>query len=528
MDKKKYLIEKIRKFENKYFNEDQKKMAISILENAPEQEVQAYADFIFMKRRTGFGFDYSPEIAKGRLVTLKEDIKKRINVNDNINDDENKLIIGDNYNALKALLITHKEKIDVIYIDPPYNTESAKTDGNRSSKEGESAKFIYKDKFGRGGWLNMMKARLTLASDLLSPDGVIFVSIDDSEQAYLKILMDEIFGEDNTLAAIVVQKKSGGGQSKSYYKGHDHLFVYAKNANRKKEFFVAHENPQFRKIEIKGKMFGYYPDSIRKMHGKFDRSKLKDGEIDHRNVFLEDYKITFDINKQKEIEKKLKSGEYITVPFEKLGTNMIVKAEPWENIESKKLAYSIITSWTTEGQSEFDDILMSKRGDDNWFEAPKPVSLIKYILEYNLPKSGIVLDFFAGSGTTGQATMELNREDNGNRKFILCTNDENEIAQKITYERLYRTIKGKTSDGKKDFNWIKNNKPYSNEKLRVIKIEDETKISLDQDINPSLYKEAKNGLILLDSKYNKENLNLYYDLAALNPLENDDDKMKGN
>lgn len=151
MNKKKHLINKIKIFDNKYFNEDQKKIAISILESAPEEEVQAYADFIFMKRRTGFAFDYSPEIAKGRLITLKEDIDRRINVGDKLEEDENKLIIGDNYNALKSLLVTHKEKIDVIYIDPPYNTESAKTDGNQSSKEGESSKFIYKDKFGRGG-----------------------------------------------------------------------------------------------------------------------------------------------------------------------------------------------------------------------------------------------------------------------------------------------------------------------------------------------------------------------------------------
>ena len=148
-----------------------------------------------MKRTVGFGFDYSPEIAKGRIVLLEEDKKRRINVGDEVTADENKLIIGDNYNALKSLLCTHKGKIDVIYIDPPYNTERASEEGNYSSKEKQGeGRFLYKDKFGRTGWLTMMKDRLHKAKDLLSEDGIIFVSIDDNQHAYLKILMDQIFG----------------------------------------------------------------------------------------------------------------------------------------------------------------------------------------------------------------------------------------------------------------------------------------------------------------------------------------------
>lgn len=155
MSKKNILIEQIKQFDTKYFNEDQKTIAINILKNAPEQEAQSYADFLFNKRRTGFAFDYSPEISKGRLITLREDKNRRINVNNIISEDESKLIIGDNYNALKALLVTHKEKIDIIYIDPPYNTESAKNEGNsddnKSYKTGSSKKLMYKNKFGRAG-----------------------------------------------------------------------------------------------------------------------------------------------------------------------------------------------------------------------------------------------------------------------------------------------------------------------------------------------------------------------------------------
>lgn len=145
------LIKQINSFNNSYFNEDQKRMMVKILENAPEGEAKSYFDFLKLKRKTGFAFDYSPEIAMGRIITLKEDKNKRINVSDEVSDDENKLIIGDNYNALKSLMVTHKHKIDIIYIDPPYNTGAARKEGNNSYKSGSATKFNYKDKFGRGG-----------------------------------------------------------------------------------------------------------------------------------------------------------------------------------------------------------------------------------------------------------------------------------------------------------------------------------------------------------------------------------------
>ena len=154
MNKKEQIINQINDFENQYFNEDQKRIMIDIIQNAPAEKAQVYFDFLKYKRKNGFTFDYSPEIAMGRIIKLYEDQERRINVNDKVTKDENKLIIGDNYNALKSLLITHKNRINIIYIDPPYNTESAKIDGNQSSKEGIASKFIYKDKFGRGGWFS--------------------------------------------------------------------------------------------------------------------------------------------------------------------------------------------------------------------------------------------------------------------------------------------------------------------------------------------------------------------------------------
>ena len=546
MNKKQHLINKVNSFEEKYFNEDQKKIAIKILENAPEKEVQAYADFIFMKRRTGFAFDYSPEIARGRLITLREDKKRRINVNDEINNDENKLIIGDNYNALKTLLITHKNKIDVIYIDPPYNTEAAKKDGNQSSKENYVSKFIYKDKFGRGGWLNMMKARLTLAKDLLTNKGIIFVSIDDSEQSYLKVLMDDIFGENNFINQLVwVSNKKGRQISNSAFsKTYEYILMYSKQS------IDSFDNFKIDRVWAEKYMPAIYTQKKystgEDSNGKFTfKNELHNTNIKlfnlktRKNLFFPIYTngINISIKPKKNWKKlippknqngiqgvwrwskeKIEKEYYDLHVVEKFGKFKIYTKIRDNLYNTKDLILSSQLT-TKSGSNE----LISLNIDE--FEFPKPSNLIKFLLKLISNKNCFVLDFFAGSGTTGHAVMKLNKEDKGNRKFILCTNNENNIAYNVTYERLHRIIMGYTFKEKKsNFSWLKSNQPYDNEKLRVINIDDSIKISLKQKIKNEIYNDAKNGLKLLDSKYNKNELNLYYDLAALNPLKNEYDK----
>ncbi len=541
------------------------------MKNAPETEVQAYADFLFMKRRTGFAFDYSPEIAKGRIITLREDIGRRINVTDDIKSSENKLIIGDNYNALKALLITHKNSIDIIYIDPPYNTESAKNDGNNDSyKDGSSSKFIYKDKFGRCGWLNMMKDRLTLAKDLLTNDGVIFVSIDDSEQAYLKVLMDDIFGEEHFVGNLAQDKQNSILDQDFIQSNHDYVLVYSKNiqklsfgSDRIRQNKIYEDN--IGKFILKGSITNGNKDSILKKHHlcgytiyynslnndfipvndyNFEAAKKYSTEedrvylpsLERYDLILKGYikirppkriggalgrwtwsfenfvenKEYIYINKNNKIEKKhriltkLKVGDYFDLITEKSNIRSII------NLDTLK--YS---------SSNGANILTSIFGFNIFEITPKNINLIKYLINLNLNKNAIILDFFAGSGTTGHAVMDLNKDDGGNRKFILVTNNENNIAHDITYERLHRIIKGKGTENEKDFKWIKKNEAYKNSELRVINIDDSVRISLDAKIHDNVFEDCKNGLKLLNNKYNKKDLNLYYDLAALNPLEKD-------
>lgn len=534
MSKKNILIEQIKQFDNKYFNEDQKTIAINILKNAPEQEVQSYADFLFNKRRTGFAFDYSPEISKGRLITLREDKNRRINVNDIISEDENKLIIGDNYNALKALLVTHKEKIDIIYIDPPYNTESAKTDGNNDSyKEGTSSKFIYKDKFGRTGWLNMMKDRLTLAKDLMKDDGVIFVSIDDSEQAYLKVLMDQIFGEENFVTIFNwITKVGGGNDSKNIRTVSEYILCYTKGKN----------SSIFDRMDSNNMSTYILEDEFVDTRGKYKKRALHDRGLTYSKKL--DYVINYNSKKYypgvSEINwLQRKKGNHGVKDYQwrwslekynwGMENNFILHEE--DMVYYKQYQFCDNNGQILKRQNVFSNLIDDIKGGEGTtelslifehkkFEHPKPVSLIKHFLKIVKNKNALVLDFFAGSGTTGQAVVELNRDNDENRKFILVTNNENNIAYDVAFERLHRIIKGKGTKKEKDFDWLKNNKPYDDIKLRVINIDDSVKISLDQEkIDETIFEDCKNGLKLLDNEYNKKDLNLYYDLSALNPIE---------
>lgn len=544
MTKKEQLIIKVKNFEEKYFNDDQKRIAISILESAPKEEVQSYADFIFMKRRTGFAFDYSPEIAKGKLITLREDKKRRINVNEEISDEENKLIIGDNYNALKSLIVTHKSKIDIIYIDPPYNTESMSKDGNSSHKTGKANTLLYKNKYGRGGWLNLMKQRLTLAKDLLSKNGVLFMTIDDSEQAYLKVLSDDIFKETNFIGSFPIKSQPNGRILNGILRKHEYILIYKNSINN--EIILKEENDNNKLVSFlrggdnslaKERPKRFYPIIISKeklvsindkeYESIYDENKniFNEFNIDKINKKYSNFQIIWPID-SKGIRKvwqrsfdRFKKELNIKIIYDKLSNS----------IKTMKESETYLSSWLDDKKFSYSHhgaVIMKQILPNSEFRYPKSAHSIKHLIK-SVPqtKKALILDFFAGSGTTGQAVMELNREDGGNRKFILCTNNENDIAHNVTYERLHRIIKGVSfKDNKSDFDWLKNNEIYKEEKLRVINIDDSIKISLDEKIDNKIYEDAKNGLKLLDRKYNKQKLNLYYDLAALNPLENNEDK----
>ena len=327
----------------------------------------------------------------------------------------NFLIEGDNLAALQLLEKTHKGKIDLIYIDPPYNT---------------GHEFIYddecvgsEDSYKHSKWVSFMSTRLEIARNLLSDNGVIFISIDDNEQANLKLLCDSIFDNNNFVGTIIHQRAKGGGQAKHIVKGHDYIHIFAKKISeltlsRKKEIDIT---PKIE--EINGHYYIKNDDVVRKTFGKYDKSM-------DRRCFYEELLQYKGEKKKKEIDAKIASGEYFLE--ERKGMHVICEYLPVEGARAK--LYSIIKVLSEEGKKELNDLEITI------FDYPKPLSLIQQLCDANNNNSSTILDFFAGSGTTGHAVMKLNAEDGGKRRFILCTNNENNICRDVTYERIKRVI----------------------------------------------------------------------------------------
>ena len=365
------------------------------------------------------------------------------------NDGEmNFLIEGDNLAALHLLEKTHKGKIDVIYIDPPYNTGHGD--------------FLYDDNFvdnldafKHSKWLSFIKSRLKIAQKLLSTKGVIFLSIDDNEYCNLKILCDQIFGEHNNLGTFIVKSTPNARDYGFVGKMHEYMLFYAKNQ----------DNVTTNLMPVLDKKFKYKDDL-----GGFNIHPLYNSNEAFTNLNRPNLYYPFYVNPQSI------DGEFYNISLTKEFDNWVEVYPPksvknavqfvwrWGKEKStqnlnkeiigykvddefrivqkmrhdKKLIRSILdsTEYTSrKGTAEVEEIFGNKI-----FSFPKPITLIRDILYMSSMKKSIILDFFAGSGTTGHAVMKLNAEDGGQRKFILCTNNENNICRDVTYERIKRVI----------------------------------------------------------------------------------------
>ena len=545
--KKNEAIKNIYELPSIYMNDNQKSLAKKIILDLQVKEIRPYYDFIMMRTDLGFKFDLAPETLSNRIAVVNQLKNMNINVNSDskAQENENILIIGDNYEALNNLHLVYDGQIDIIYIDPPYNTEKAGEEGNISSSTGVSKKFVYSDKLGRNGWLNMMRERLVLAKDLLSTNGIIFVSIDDNQHAYLKILMDEIFGYSKYINDILwVSNKNGRQISKSCFaKTYENILMYSKSEN----------HLSYKKLERKFAqkiMPLLYEDGKYKIRsdkkGKFIlQCKLHNGNIKkfniktRKNLFYPIY-----TDGKKISVKKFDKSTPLLPPKNKQGVQGVwrwskekVKKDNYDlQVLKDKKGFSIYTKKRNLFYTPKDIIIspkISTRSGSNEmnklqleFDFPKPTSLIKLLISFVSKKNSIILDFFAGSGTTGHAVMQLNREDDGNRKFILVTNNENEIGTKITYERLYKIIKGKSTTGSNDFSWCKKNKPFVNTPLRVFNIKhydvEVNQISTLDNIKDFSIRNLK----LLNPSYDSTDLQVYYDLNGLNPLNEAQKKQK--
>lgn len=365
-------------------------------------------------------------------IPVFTEAKEREIVGNSDSEEYNFLLEGDNLHSLNLLEKTHRGKIDVIYIDPPYNTGSKDFMYN-------DMQVAYEDTFRHSKWLSFMAERLLIAKKLLSKQGMIFISIDDNEYAQLKLLCDSIFGEQNYITALIWQKKKGGGNdSRHVATEHEYIMFYANNKDLLNNLFIPYGDDyatRYKEIDEKGR---YFWDTFKRKSGKqYYPITCPDGTLLENDDNGEP--ISW-LRSEKRFLSDLEEGEARIIKINGKWTVHFKQRQP-EGYKPR----SLITEYgtTSDGATELKKIFNLT----NAFSNPKPVNLIKHLVKFCYSEDITILDFFAGSGTTGQAILELNKEDGGNRHFILCTNNENNICQEVTYQRLKTVITGKRADG---------------------------------------------------------------------------------
>lgn len=440
--KRKDLLSKIEEIRNhiktKLYDENAGKLFGYLNELAAQVNGQKYG-LVFEEHRESID-----DMLEENLPVLTEEKKLFVDGGGELNF----LLEGDNLASLQLLEKTHKGKIDVIYVDPPYNT------GNRD--------FIYdddfvdtNDSFRHSKWLSFMKKRLKIARELLNEKGVLFISIDDNEQANLKLLCDEIFGQENFASMFPWRKRTAKsdvpfGISQDY----EWILCYA---NR--DFIASIEGKDRKYFETED-----FPNRPWRFHDLTTQRTIEERPNSNYTMInpktgdeypvnpIRCWAVTKDTFQQYYNENRIIfPGDY---DFLKISRPVL---RYWKEDDIKKsggnfgrIAVSTkfpdIVGMSQDGTKEITKILQEKA-----FLYPKSLELIKFLLQFSTfnSKSSTILDFFAGSGTTGHAVLKLNSEDGGHRKFILCTNNENSICRDITYQRLKTVITGKRKDGSK-------------------------------------------------------------------------------
>lgn len=413
------------------------------------------------RKKYGLVWDEEKELelvvtqCKEKLPVLKEVKDKEIyNKEDK---SKNILIEGDNYHALSVLNYTHKGKVDVIYIDPPYNT-------GKKDEWKYNDKWVSSDDFYRHSkWLNMMEKRLMLAHNLLKNDGVIFISIDDNEFAQLKLLCDGIFTESNFVGIITWERKRKGSfLSDKFTKKTEYIMIYSKRGKEIKLFGQSsgetEDQPLIKRTNSsKELIIPHILIETKLPDGKYSVGKYGNGTSSIellKEVIVKNGKFINDLHMkgpfiwtQKNTDQEIKLGAKFFIRT----NNFSLRALKGKESQGMKALGSLLTmevGTNEDANEELKNILLEERS----FEYPKPVSLIKLLIQSRsyFNKNLIILDFFAGSGTTGHAVLDLNKEDGGNRKFILCTNNENKICEDVCYPRIKKVIGGyKNSRGEK-------------------------------------------------------------------------------
>lgn len=442
------------------------KHKIQTLEGLTNEEKSALLELLNKEKKYGLVWENKPEDVEERLrdhLPVFTEVKSRAILSDSPDAPNHILIEGDNLEALTALSYTHEGKIDVIYIDPPYNT------GNKD--------FIYNDSFvdsedgyRHSKWLSFMNKRLRIAKRLLSDKGVIFISIDDNEQAQLKLLCDDILGERNFVANYIWQSTAGSNTGTDIVTVTEYILVYSKNRDYVQfdGMLSSEESFPYEDEYVKNRgryaldkldrrrVGGHYSDALNYAITMPDGTMRYPGGTNTKsqegwNYLWSKSKVEWGIQNDFIVFKKSKGlWNVYNKRYSKIDNsgNIIERSIPFRNLITSDQCN------TAQGTAEITSIFSIRP-----FDFPKPSKLIKHLLMniVRSKKKSTILDFFAGSGTTLHATMQLNSEDGGHRQCILVTNNENNICEEVTYERNKRVINGYTTSKGEQVEGLKNN-----------------------------------------------------------------------
>ena len=465
------LIREIdRRVEDKVLQTSEGELLKKLIRNADNfDEAMNIARMGNVYKRTGLHFTPRIEKPTDKISYFKKN--ETLSFKDENSKVTHKLIIGENYDALRNLLIQYRNGIDVIYIDPPYAKD----------KMGQFAKTNYENAISRDNLLSMMYSRLLLAKQLMSKDGVIFCSIDDKNQAYLKCLFDDVFEERNCVMCFPKKGTGGKGGSNHFAKVHEYLLCYARNIDlyksgrvekfEKYKYFdedkqLYYNTQLLRKWGDESRRSDresmFYPIYYNILTNKFALEREDDSDLEIYPMIDPDnegrwrwYRQTMKKNLDLGLVELQKNKKGELIPYERL----------YENPEGKDT--KLYSSWIEDIDNSTGKTLLKGIIPQDSFDYPKAVDLIIKVLRMATNnENAVILDFFAGTGTTGNAVLDMNRSYGGNRTFILCQLNEVDaknpdgIAYNTTTKRLKRIMTGECYDGSTDFEWIKDNKPY--------------------------------------------------------------------
>ncbi|HXF44043.1 MAG TPA: site-specific DNA-methyltransferase [Candidatus Paceibacterota bacterium] len=523
---------------NKDYSKLNKEELLKIIEKLESRKKYG---LVWDEERTKEHFEKESENA---LPVLKEVKNKEILTSPD--QPINILIEGDNYHALSVLNYTHQGKIDVIYIDPPYNTGSNTWKYNNKYVDAEDA-------YRHSKWLSFMDKRLRLSKNLLKEDGVMIVTIDDYEVFNLGLLLDEIFGEQNRIGILVMEVNPRGRTTNKFFATcHEYVLFYAKNA----DLTSIHNLPL---TEEQKAAFNLEDAISRYRLLPFRRSGGLSTPAERPNSY---YPIYFN-EKTNYIGLEKKAGCVEIYPVDSAGIKRVWRQTRPSFIEAVKRGDIVIkrgkNSFTVfmkdrikEGRkpktiwidprydaSSHGTVLLQKvLGKRKTFDYPKslyavidPISVV-----LGQKKNAVILDFFAGSGTTGHAVLELNKKNQSSHQFILCTNNENGICEEVCYPRLKKAMQGYAQKNGNRIKGLGGNLKYLKTSFVKKSInKDELKIKITHECTEMLC--LREGIFNLKKKtddyrifeQNGRIMAVYYSLdgGALKSLKKELDGMKG-